>query len=367
MRDDVELYSYVASGVTSILIFFAAWQLTPVLGPTSVYLIYVLGVVLNSWIGGIKTGLIVTIFGTLASIVFFLFLSTPEPVEYLRIIFEITLFALAGVLTSFIIEKYKRTDLVSDYRKKNKRLLKKFDQMELQMELMKNEIKMRDEFLSIASHELRNPLTTMLLKIEKILHNIKHVSLANFSVENLLQMLETAEDQTKRLSRMINDLLNVSLITTGKLNLEKTDEDMSAIVHEVAAEFSEKLEKSGIALTLDADTPILISVDRLRISQVLTNIISNAIKYGDGKPIRIATKKQGNIAKITISDHGLGIAKEQQDKIFQLFERGTAQNGIKGLGVGLYISNQIVKAHGGIIRIDSELGNGSVFTIELPL
>jgi signal transduction histidine kinase len=366
-RDDWELYSYLTSAFTSLLIILAAWQLTPFVGTTSLYLLFILVIFLNAWLGGLKTGLITTIAGTLAGLYFFLVATDLNPTDYLSSIFELTLFALLGVLISSVIEKYKKTDLVNEYRKQNKLFIRKFEKLEDACNKMKAEIKMRDEFLSIASHELKNPLTTMLLKIERILHNIRNVSLANFSVENLLQMLETAEEQTKRLSRMINDLLNVSLITTGKLNLEKTDEDLTQIVQEIAVEFKEKLEKGHYAFRLDASSPILISLDRMRIAQVITNMLSNAIKYGEGRPIEVIVKKHGDTAKITVRDNGLGIPEDHHQKIFQLFERGLPQNGIKGLGVGLYISNQIVKSHGGTIKISSKPGAGSIFTIELPI
>ena len=182
-----------------------------------------------------------------------------------------------------------------------------------------------------------------------------------------MNQLETAEDQTKRLSRMISDLLNVSLITTGKLNLELSKENITAIVEEVSNEFTEKMAKDGYEFQLIAPESIEMSVDKIRISQVLTNLISNSMRYGNGKPIEVTVKRKNNVAYIIVKDHGLGIEKEAQEKIFKLFERGNPKNGIKGLGVGLFICNQIVKAHGGTITVNSEVDNGSVFTVALPI
>ncbi len=364
-NDNWEIYSYVGATVSSILIILCAWQGTPFAGHTSIFLLFVLIVLINSWAGGIKTGLITTGVATLSSIFFFIL---PAEVDTFRMILDTSLFTLFGIAISFILEKYKSTDIVSEYRKKNNAYQKQIMELTVEGTKMHEEIRMRDEFLSIASHELKTPLTSMLLKIQMILHNIKNVSLANFSVDNLLTQLETAEEQTKRLSRMITDLLNVSLITTGKLNLEMHKEDLTEIVKEVAQEFFEKLEKGGYELTLKADEKIEMQLDKVRIAQVITNLISNAIKYGDGKPLSILVAHKNGIAKIVVKDQGLGIPQEEQAKVFQLFERGVAKNGgIKGLGVGLYISNQIVKAHAGVIKVESEVGRGSIFTVELPI
>lgn len=365
--DEKTLYSYVVSGVTSVFVVFAAWQLPQFLDYSSVYLIFALAVTLNAWFGGLKTGIIVTFVSTVSSIIFFLFLSHLDPSSRLVIILNISLFTILGILISFVIEKFKHTDEVAAYRIKNNEYRKLLARIEVEVGKMKDEIRMRDEFLSIASHELKTPLTTMLLKIQMLLHNIHSVSLANFSVENLLKQLETAEDQTKRLSRMITDLLNVSLITTGKLNLELAQENLTEIVAEVCNEFAEKLEKEGYELLLHLNEPIEMSLDRIRVSQVVTNLISNAIRYGNGKPIEITVTRKNNTASIIIKDQGLGIAEEAQSKIFQLFERGNHKHDIKGLGVGLYISNQIVKAHGGKIDVTSQVDRGSTFTVTLPI
>jgi len=365
--DEKTLYSYVISGVTSVFLVFAAWQLPHFTGETSLYLLFLFAITLNAWMGGLKTGLIVTISGTISAIVFFLASGMDDSSKLLFSTLNITLFTLLGVLISFVIEKYKHTDEVTEYRKKNNHYKNQLATIEVEVGKMKEEIRMRDEFLSIASHELKTPLTTMLLKIQMLLHNIRNVSLANFSVENLMNQLETAEDQTKRLSRMISDLLNVSLITTGKLNLELSKENITAIVEEVSNEFTEKMAKDGYEFQLIAPESIEMSVDKIRISQVLTNLISNSMRYGNGKPIEVTVKRKNNVAYIIVKDHGLGIEKEAQEKIFKLFERGNPKNGIKGLGVGLFICNQIVKAHGGTITVNSEVDNGSVFTVALPI
>ncbi len=365
-KENKNLNSYLLFAVSSLLVALSAWSILTSLGKTTVFLLSLLLVILNVWFGERKTGLL-TLFTSLLVVVYLFFVTNQFTLGSVTVFSELGLFVIVGTLISFVIEKYKKTDIVNEFEQKEKEYLKAIKKFEDDISRMHKEIKLRDEFLSIASHELKTPLTSMLLKLQSVLHNIRNVSLANFSVENLLKMLETAEQQTQRLSRMINDLLNVSLITTGKLNLELAEADLTEIVKEVTSEFSEKLEKSGYELRLDTDGPLIARVDKLRIEQVLTNLLSNAIKYGNGKPIGVKVARSNSHAKIIVKDHGIGIEHDKNGKIFELFERVVPNNGYKGLGVGLYIVNQIIKAHHGTIKVDSTPTIGSTFTIELPL
>ncbi len=282
-------------------------------------------------------------------------------------VYESLLFMSTGVFISLAIDHFRKSDLVNEYKNQNRIIGEELKLVESERDKMKMEVRQRDEFLSIASHELKTPLTSMLLKIQLILHNIRNVTLANFSVQSLMEMLVTAEVQTKRLAKMINDLLNVSLITTGRLDLQKENTDLVQTVKGVIEEFSEKLTTGRYSINLKAEKSQIVYVDKLRFEQVITNIMSNAIKYGKSKPIDIEVKKMREKAKISIADHGIGIYPEQQKRIFKLFERGTNGYEYKGLGVGLFIANQIILAHNGKISVKSNPGHGSLFTIELPL
>ena len=166
---------------------------------------------------------------------------------------------------------------------------------------------------------------------------------------------------------MINDLLNVSLITTGKLDLELTETNITALVRDITAEFSESLAGDGNSLTLTADQDVVSVVDKLRLEQVMSNLISNSIKYGNHKPIEVVVKKEKSLIKIAVIDQGNGIPESEQERIFALFERIGEGNGTRGFGVGLYISDQIVRAHNGRIKVKSQLNSGSTFTVELPI
>ncbi len=337
------------------------------IGKPTLYLIFILLVIFNVWFGGKRLGIISTVLASVALFIFItlksVFLSTPFFINT----YELLLFFLSSLLITFSIDKYKKTDIIREHLKRERHLKDTIGVLESDIARMKKEVKMRDEFLSIASHELKTPLTSMLLKIQSILHNIRNVSLANFSVQNLMQALETAEGQTKRLSQMINDLLNVSLITTGKMKLEKKEENLAEIVKEVVNEFNERFQKENILVTLNIEkSSISVPVDKIRIEQVLSNLITNAIKYGSGKPIEIKVDRGSSKASVAVIDQGIGIPGDQIERIFSLFERGSNGKALEGLGVGLFIASQIIRAHNGKIKVKSTPAKGSEFIVELP-
>ncbi len=229
-------------------------------------------------------------------------------------------------------------------------------------------IQARDEFLSIASHELKTPLTSLLLQLQSVLNSIKNDSLANFSIDRTMNSLENMIGQSKRINRLVNDLLNISLITTGRMKLEKEQVDLRQVVVDVVTRLRDQAEKNGSTITIHDGKSILGKWDKIRLEQVVTNLVANAIKYGDNKPISVNLEKNGKTALFTVSDQGIGIPKEKQNAIFDRFKRASnAKQSFKGLGVGLYLVQQIVQAHRGTIKVESKQGKGSIFVVELPL
>ena len=227
-------------------------------------------------------------------------------------------------------------------------------------------VRTRDEFLSIASHELKTPLTTILLQLQGTLRRILTQSLADFSGQKLVSSLKIAEQQSQRLSLMIKDLLNVSLITTGRITLKKQPTELKPLIEDLAERFSEELDqkKTQIRLRLTSGTQGL--WDPIRIEQALSNLITNAIKFGQGKPIVITTQKVNSQAIITVQDKGIGIYPQDKVRIFKLFQQGNKDQ-YKGLGVGLFIAQKIVESHDGKLTVVSLPKKGSTFTITLPL
>ncbi|MBI2443005.1 MAG: HAMP domain-containing histidine kinase [Candidatus Levybacteria bacterium] len=357
--------SYAQGALFILLGFLLAYLTQHYTKNQGVFLFFFPAIAITSWRGGFKPALAVTAVSSLLIAYFFFPQTTTSRVYGLL---EIYLFFAEGILLSLLMNPKRHTTMISLLKNREKVYESTIDDLKHKYARAKQEIKSRDEFLSIASHELKTPLTSMLLQIQRALHNIKNVSLANFSVEDLLKMLESTERQSSRLSKMINDLLNVSLISTRKLDLELEEFNISQLTKDVVEGFSEKFAKEGYAPRVDIHYPVVGKWDKVRVEQAITNLISNAIKYGDKKPIAITLANHNANVRITVSDHGLGIPHDQKEKIFALFERGNMNDKrYKGLGVGLYISNEIVKAHNGKIEIKSKEGKGSSFTMELPL
>lgn len=334
---------------------------------SSITLLLVGAVTLSAANGGYRAGFLTTAISAVLTTYFF----NPPYGFYAFIslsgVARLTLFMIEGIILSSLVDFVGRKTELGSYKEKIKELKETIEKLDGENTVLKQEIRSRDEFLSIASHELKTPLTSMLLQTQHALHSIKNVSLAQFSIESLLKMLETVENQTKRLSRMINDLLNISLITTGNMNLEYEKVELNTLVGNVIEEFSNRLKRDNIQIALIEENVLEGSWDKLRMEQAITNLLSNAIRYGENRPIEVVIKKYYNNAKISVTDQGIGINKANQKKIFDLFERGVAQESYKGLGVGLFITKQIVDAHHGSLIVDSKEGHGSIFTIEVPI
>jgi signal transduction histidine kinase len=351
----------LVTGLLAALLLFLFPHMSP-------FLLFLPTILFVAWYSGFLPGFITTVI-SMSIIVLLLFFPTRDPllVASTNLLVEIILFFVVGIFASYIIDKAKNQDLITDYQKRLRQNTHVIETLERNFENAQKEIKSRDQFLAIASHELKTPVTSMLLQVQTAIHNIRNVSLANFSVANLLKMLEGTEQQSQRLSKMVNDLLNVSLITTGRIDLELEETDLSTVVKNVAENFSEKMKRENNSISVTAEKPIRGTWDKVRIEQAVSNLISNAIKYGNNKPIAITVSNSHERAKLTVEDKGIGMSQEQQKRIFERFERAVNSKEYQGLGVGLYITSQIVKAHHGKIDVHSKPNDGTTFIIELPL
>ena len=223
-------------------------------------------------------------------------------------------------------------------------------------------VRLRDEFLSIASHELRTPITSLQLMVQGLTQGV-----LSPSPENTLRTFVLAERQIKRLTRLVEELLEVSRIQAGCLAFEFERLDLVAVVREVAQRFEVELARVRCSLSLNSDLPVIGCWDRSKLEQIATNILSNAMKFGAGKPIEITVEEAPTgTGRLVITDHGIGIPPERLPRIFERFERAVSARAYGGLGLGLYIVRSIVEALGGTVRADSLLGSGSTFTVELP-
>lgn len=278
------------------------------------------------------------------------FLLTKFPVKNA----ENEIFGLGGI--SFDITDEKKTD------KKMMELLKSEHDARTEAE---QAIHGRDEFISIASHELKSPITAMKMKLQ-LLHRQLEKNTANLDTQKLINSIEKMDKEADRLVLLINRLLDITRIQSGKLELNLEPVNLSEVIQGIIENHAPQLEASKCQLETDIDPNIIGMWDRSRIEQVIVNLLTNAMKFGNEKPIKIIVKSDAGVAKISIKDCGKGIAPEFKEKIFERFERGDVSNGIQGLGLGLYIVRQILEAHHGHISVESKLGDGSIFTVELP-
>jgi PAS domain S-box-containing protein len=226
----------------------------------------------------------------------------------------------------------------------------------------------RDEFISVAAHELRTPLTALQLKLQGLERGLKGIAPENNpGAGKLGDRLDGALRQTERLSHLIERLLDVSRIASGRLELARDRFDLAELVRQVAEDFREPAAAAGSELRVQAGQRVEGTWDRLRMEQVLVNLLSNAVKYGAGRPIAVRAEPAGERIRISIADQGIGIASEDQARIFSRFERAAPMRNYGGLGLGLYICQHIIDAHGGRIEVSSRPGEGSTFVVDLPL
>ena len=224
----------------------------------------------------------------------------------------------------------------------------------------------RDEFISIASHELKTPITAMKIQAWLLNKNLKQYDFGPH--RNLLQTFnERNEIQIKRLTVLVEDMLDLSRITSGNLRFEVAPMNLNLTLRELVERLMPQLIASGIQVKFSEENPVIGNWDRTRIDQVFTNLVINAIKYAAHAPLEIRIKNTPEAAVVDVQDHGPGIAKAFREKIFERFERGTATLSVGGLGLGLYISKQIVLGHGGDLHLVDTEEQGSCFRITLPL
>jgi signal transduction histidine kinase/FixJ family two-component response regulator len=264
-------------------------------------------------------------------------------------------------------------------------------------------IRAREEFLSIASHELKTPLTTLQLEVQMLLRAARKAcpeviaapavvrssatgsgeqqAVAMSSVwlgaqgladgallpQYVASRMEVLEQQARKLSKLINNLLDVSRIDAGRFEIRREEVDLARVTKALIARFKQQSTLTCSALEFYADEAVIGMWDRLRIEQMVTNLLANALKYGRGKPVEVRVEKKESKARLSVTDHGIGIPPEHVGRIFDRFARATETRSYGGLGLGLYIVKQIVDALDGTVSVNSEVGAGSTFTVELPL
>ncbi|AKI98658.1 PAS domain S-box-containing protein [Archangium gephyra] len=227
-------------------------------------------------------------------------------------------------------------------------------------------VRLRDEFLAVASHELKTPLTPLRLQLQGLRRVVEGQGGEPVPPERILRAVRGCESQVRKLAGLVNDLLDVAKLAQGRLPLHLETVDLRAVVGEVLEQLSAEAVRSGCRVELVNGEPVVGQWDRLRLEQVVTNLLTNAFKYGAGRPIHVKVGWEHGGARLSVRDEGIGIAPEHRGRIFGKFERAVSERHYGGLGLGLHITQQIVSALGGSILVESEVGRGSTFTVELP-
>jgi signal transduction histidine kinase len=227
-------------------------------------------------------------------------------------------------------------------------------------------VKLRDEFLAVASHELKTPLTPLNLRLQSLRRELERTG-APPDPSRLKEHVVVLQRQCKRLSTLAEGLLDVSRLEAGRLVLDLEYVDLSALVREVVSRFAGQASRTNTPLEVNAAEPVVGRWDRIRLEQVVSSLLSNAMKYGAGRPIRVSVDCIPTGARLTVRDEGIGISPEHLPRIFDRFERAVSAEHFGGFGLGLYLTRHLVEAFGGTIRASSEPAKGATFEVDLPL
>jgi signal transduction histidine kinase len=228
-------------------------------------------------------------------------------------------------------------------------------------------IRARDDFMSVVAHELRTPLNTLSLESQLRKRLLDRGRVAQFDAAYLQAMVTRDQRQIGSMVRLIGDMMDVSRIRSNRLSIRPAEVELSALLARVVDTLSNQAAAAGCAIRLEAGQPLIALLDEFRIEQVVINLLTNALRYGAGQPVDVSLTLQPGGAAIAVRDQGRGISPADQQRIFEQFERVAGNDGTGGLGLGLYITRQLVEAHGGSIAVSSQEGRGSVFTVTLPL
>jgi signal transduction histidine kinase len=238
-------------------------------------------------------------------------------------------------------------------------------QQETQAQLQ-HALLMRDEFMSMVSHEMRTPLNTLYLETQLRKMQLERGNMAAFGAEQLQRMVARDDRQIQSIIRLIDDMLDVSRMRSGKLSLRPGWVELSGLLRRVVQDLTPQAATAGTSIALDAATPASGWWDEFRIEQIVVNLLTNALRYGCQQPVTVTLTVDPDWARVDVRDCGPGIAPEHQAKIFEPYERGVGAEAPAGLGLGLYISRQLAEIHEGSLTLHSRPGEGAVFSLTLP-
>lgn len=224
---------------------------------------------------------------------------------------------------------------------------------------------LRDEFLTVASHELRTPLTTLGFQADGLLHQLRQAGPHDATAERCLPRAEKLRAQATRLEQLIEGMLDVFSLGRGTLQFSRGEFDLSQVAQTVVDRFRNEAKQTHATITLHGERSVG-EWDRQRVEQILTQLVSNAIKFGAGQPVDVLIGGSADSGRIVVKDRGIGVAAEAQERIFGRFVRSAPTSQYGGFGLGLWIVRELAQAMGGTVGVESKPGEGAAFTVELP-
>lgn len=246
------------------------------------------------------------------------------------------------------------------------RLHGEVERLRAEVQRLEEAVARRDRFVSSVGHELRNPLAPVFLQAQYLLE-VAESSPEEITPEWLVPKLQKFVQRFRKLMGGLNRILDVSRLSTGRYELEVEEVDLATAVREVCEELEPEVTAAKIALAIDAPAPVIGKWDRLRVEQIVMNLVSNAIRYGAGRPVEVEVRADSaDVARIAVADHGVGIAEQDRERIFDRFERAASRRSGAGFGVGLWLVKELAAAMGGRVDLESRVGEGSTFTVRLP-
>lgn len=262
------------------------------------------------------------------------------------------------------METRRQVEALEKSRKEQELLMQQLTAMQGELQAA---VRTRDDFISMATHELRTPLNTLYLDSQLRKMQLDRGRADIFDVPYLHAMVARDRRQVEAMMRLIDDMMDASRINSKQLSIRPVPMELSALLARVVENLAHQAAAAGSPITLDAGQPVTALWDEFRIEQVVINLLTNALRYGEGKPVAVSLRLLPQSACISVRDQGRGISATNQLRIFEQFSRVANDDGTGGLGLGLFITRQLVEAHGGTISVQSRPGEGAVFTVTLPL
>jgi len=242
-------------------------------------------------------------------------------------------------------------------------LTRRIEELERENRDLIDAVRARDDFIAIAAHELRNPMTPILGLVERLVEECRQAPSCPPAVERTLALLS---DSIEVFVSRATTLLDVTRLRAGA-PLHPIWLDFAAIVERAVQRYRRAAERVGSTLRFDSAGAVMGRWDPVAVQQVIDNLLSNAVKYGAGKPVRVGLHADGSVVRLTVADAGIGISPDDQARIFSKFEQVVRNPERGGFGIGLWVTRQLIEAMRGSIAVRAEPGRGSTFVVTLPI